>query len=559
MEYTEKASIKSDNIKNGVSKLYVCPNNFLFGVLLFLGREIFLAQKRSNPIERKQLYLLQLILFVGVLVRLVNLSYPQGLNLDEAMGGYDAWCIANFGVDSNLQSYPLYLISWGSGMSALYIYLACPFVKLFGLSEAVYRLPMALVGSVTLLCFYWVLRKTQKDTLLIFCFASFLAICPWHIMKSRIALDASLAPDILFVSLCFILLGYYSIGIKQFIAYIIGFLLVSLTAYAYAASWLVLPLFTISLFLFLYKSKKITITKMVKIGVLMLIIILPLIYLCGILYFDLNQLQIGNITIPKLISNRADATLFLGKEGFSFSKIHFSIVTVVKLFFLGTDGGAVDTTFPLYGIFYNIVSLPFLGYGIWYTYKEKNVLMIFILLLVLSSSLLLLLVSPGITHWNVLWIPLSCFVAYGIYFFVVSYKQCQRLFISMYSILFFLFIITYFNSKIFNPFLSYMIKDDVIYSQKQEFNKIYYPSDIVHSIVLFYVPIDPYTFANSFISDGNPIARAKAYSNIIFGLPSKIEPEKGTAYVVSNASLSSIDLSQFKIKNGQYYTILWND
>ncbi len=131
---------------------------FLVGVLLFLGREIFLAKKKIDVVERKRIYILQLILFIGVLARSLNLLWPYGSFIDEPMGAYDSWCLANYGVDSNLASYPVYLKSWGTGQSALYAYLALPFIKLFGLSEESYRLPMSLIGSFVILFFYWTLR-----------------------------------------------------------------------------------------------------------------------------------------------------------------------------------------------------------------------------------------------------------------------------------------------------------------------------------------------------------------------------------------------------------------
>ena len=59
---------------------------------------------------------------------------PGGINVDEMGMGYDAWCLAHFGVDRYLKEYPIYLMNFGGGQSALYAYLCATLFRLFGLS-----------------------------------------------------------------------------------------------------------------------------------------------------------------------------------------------------------------------------------------------------------------------------------------------------------------------------------------------------------------------------------------------------------------------------------------
>lgn len=84
---------------------------FLAFVLAFIVHEIRITGASSSK-ERKLAVYTLLILFIGVLLRSINLSYPHGVFVDEAMGAYDSWSLANYGVDSNLASYPVYLKSW---------------------------------------------------------------------------------------------------------------------------------------------------------------------------------------------------------------------------------------------------------------------------------------------------------------------------------------------------------------------------------------------------------------------------------------------------------------
>ena len=82
---------------------------------------------------------------------------PYGLNQDEASAGYEAWSILNYGIDRHGISYPVHLIAWGSGQNIAYSWFCMPFIALFGLSEFTVRLPMALIGCVSVVLFYFFL------------------------------------------------------------------------------------------------------------------------------------------------------------------------------------------------------------------------------------------------------------------------------------------------------------------------------------------------------------------------------------------------------------------
>ena len=55
---------------------------------------------------------------------------PMAWHPDEAGSAYDAWCIANYGVDRYRNSYPVLFFNFGvGGQSALYTYMASIFIK----------------------------------------------------------------------------------------------------------------------------------------------------------------------------------------------------------------------------------------------------------------------------------------------------------------------------------------------------------------------------------------------------------------------------------------------
>lgn len=157
--------------------------------------------------HNKNRIILIAILIIGSLSRLLLIEYyPNALNVDEASSGYEAWSILNYGIDRNGNFLPIFLIAWGSGQNALYSYLMIPFVKILGLNMLSMRLPMAIAGCVSLIIFYLLLKEIKdKKTALIG--VAFLAICPWHIIKSRWGLESNLFPELVLLATYFIILS----------------------------------------------------------------------------------------------------------------------------------------------------------------------------------------------------------------------------------------------------------------------------------------------------------------------------------------------------------------
>lgn len=155
--------------------------------------------------KNKYKILITLIFIIGIAVRLVCIDIlPKGLNQDEASAGYEAFSILNYGVDRHNKSFPVQFIAWGSGQNVLYSYIMTIFIAILGVNTLAIRLPMALVGCISLFVFYQLLkRNANKKVALIGLF--FLSICPWHIMKSRWGLAGYSYRNIifLFTSVCY--------------------------------------------------------------------------------------------------------------------------------------------------------------------------------------------------------------------------------------------------------------------------------------------------------------------------------------------------------------------
>jgi len=155
-------------------------------------------------------WLLIIILAVSAVLRLWSLSTnPPHLTPDEAALGYNAYSILKTGRDEYGKLLPIIFKSFGDYKPGLYVYLAVPFVALFGLSEFAVRLPSALAGVIAVWLLYLIVRELFKEKKLaigrqsLAIIASFLlAISPWHIHFSRGAWEVN-------VSLTLTLAGIY--------------------------------------------------------------------------------------------------------------------------------------------------------------------------------------------------------------------------------------------------------------------------------------------------------------------------------------------------------------
>jgi hypothetical protein len=164
-------------------------------------------------------------------------SLPLGLNPDEASMAYDAWSLFHYGIDRNGFHLPVMTVSWGSGMYALASYLVAPFVGLFGLSVTAARLPFLFVGLATLPLFYRLLDDVfDRRCARIGCVL--LALCPWHIMISRWALDCNLLPPVFLAATALLVRSPERPGLL--VPAGIGY---ALALYAYGTAYLVVPAF----------------------------------------------------------------------------------------------------------------------------------------------------------------------------------------------------------------------------------------------------------------------------------------------------------------------------
>src|SRR3989344_479822 len=199
-----------------------------------------------------------LIVILGAVLRLNQITTLPALNADEAALGYNAYSLIQTGKDEHGQSWPIVFKSFGDYKPGIYIYLAIPFVKLLGLNVLAVRLPGLILSIISIFLIYILVKELNMDSrfrgndkndkLLITNYqlptitALLLAISPWHIHFSRGAWETQ-------TSTAFLLLGVYGFlkALKKPQWYLVFTICFILSVYTYHSMRIIAPLLTLSL------------------------------------------------------------------------------------------------------------------------------------------------------------------------------------------------------------------------------------------------------------------------------------------------------------------------
>jgi len=197
----------------------------------------------------KIVFLLFLILLLALFLRIVKLGeIPPGVIDDEACFAYDSYLIILTGKDQWSKLFPLQFRGFGDYRLPIIEYVLAPFLKIFGLSNFVVRLPSALVGALTTIIIFYtvkalvnIITSSKKMANIIALLTSFfLAINPWHISMSRILHEMIFALAFILLMLFFLLRSFNN---KKSFLWVILLFVLSFYTYYGVRIFLVLFLF----------------------------------------------------------------------------------------------------------------------------------------------------------------------------------------------------------------------------------------------------------------------------------------------------------------------------
>jgi len=455
-----------------------------------------------NDNSRRNKYIFALILLFSIVILVYKLGIvPYGLHVDEAGMAYDALSLSNYGVDRFLYNFPVYFINFGGGQNALYTYLAAIVVKIVGYSVTTIRIPAVLLGISSIIVMYKMIKENKSSKVaLVACFI--MAICPFHIMKSRWGLESYLLFPLLLISMYLLL---KAINTKKNIYYVFAGILFGITLYTYAVSYLIIPIFLIFILIYLLRIKKINFKNILFFGIPLVVIALPLVLMLAINSGILpNEITTNFLSIPKLWQ-------FRGGE-FALK----NIIENLNIFgVLLSKDFLVYNGFSKFGTLYYI-SIPFLIYGFIKTIistkkaiqkKEFSIDYVMLVAFIVILFVSLLTSSININKANAMFIPFIYFIAIGITNVIKNRKKFGYIIFILYMIHFIYFANYYFveypkTVRDTTYFVSVDDLNEAIDAAKLRTDDTIYISgnNFVQPYIyaLLYDELSPYDFASSY-------------------------------------------------------------
>ncbi len=369
---------------------------------------------------------LAVIIGIGAFLRLYKLDIlPQGLYVDEAVIGYNAYSFLETGRDEFGKSWPIFLRSYGTFPSPLYTYLSILSVKLFGLSIFSTRFLSALSGTITILFIYLILDnlKIFKNRIFPFIGALIFATSPWSIFFSRGAFESNLALMIFSAAIYCLILAE-----RKTLYLIPTVVLLALSTYTYQSERLI-AFILLAVYLL---SKNTNLTKLFK----------NRIYLYSVTLFVIIQLPQLLLLLTPAFSKRASGLFYAEAVSNQTSKLspflpiisyplsflreflsqYFVYFSPRNLFFLPDED--LQRQIPELSTFYPWMVIPYLMgvYVLVKNIKNQKFKLLFILLLVSPIPAALTRDPFSTLRALPLIIPLVVIITLGIEFLVLKYK-----------------------------------------------------------------------------------------------------------------------------------------
>lgn len=505
--------------------------------------------------EYKEEILLFFIFMVGSFVRLFAIGrFPNALNVDEASSGYDAFSLMKWGVDRAGNPYPVYLYAWGSGQSVLYSYLMIPVIAVTGLTEYGIRLPMAITGVISLYVFYYLIKNIFDNKKYGIIATAFFAICPWHIMKSRWGMECNIFPDLILLASLLLVLGLKKekTGLQ-----VLAFVVLAISSYSYGTSYLFLPVFVLGTLGYLIYKKELTIKKSIIYLLIMFVLCIPIVIYIFINTFGLEQITIGNVTIPKLLVNRYDevSTVFSGNI---FENCVNNLLETLRILILQNDKLEWNAI-PQYGLFY-LISIVFFIIGLRACvkkYKKNNFNQIMNIWMI-SAIVLCAFCVANINRINIIMIPCVYYIVVGLFEFLTKYKKLTVCVVVIYAVLFIEFMYSYVN-KDYNKYYTFTsgVEDVVDYCKSLDVDNIYckYSFKEPFMYFMFYGQEDVREYLDTveYFEEGRTFDNVRSFGKYKFYLPEEIEKNsviivpKYSGIKYNDESIKKVTINQFDI------------
>lgn len=510
-----------------------------------LKKEKIKEHKIENFIEKSYKYIFFFILIIFIITRIYMIcDIPKGMHIDEVATAYNAYNIANYGVDRYNNVLPVYFLNFDGGQSPMYTYFAAVLIKIFGYSLFVVRIPAVIFGLITLICGYFIGKELTnvKGGLLT---ALLITICPYFIMSSRWGLDCNLMLGAISASLMTLL---FAIKKQNSILYIISGILFSLTLYTYAIAYAVVPVILFLILVYLIYTKQIKLKQFFAFSIPFIIASIPIALNLMVNMGVIGEIKTSFFTLLQMTNDRA-SEVSLDNIWTNFKKMPAFI----------TNDQCLYNSLPEFKTLY-LFSIPFILFGIlicvYKAFKQvkerifNSYMYIFISFIGMFCALLLVKNVDTIHRGNCLFILLVIFLMIGIYYTIKYLKYSGYVIICMYLIAFSFF--SYFYFKTYTEkypnivFFDYSYANAVKEASKTGKDVYAEPKWNGEVRVALEMKIPPYKYQEF-------PKQNISFDNIHLYLPDNFE--SNYTYVVSKENLYQLTEKDFKCKKTNLYYV----
>ncbi|HPT65898.1 MAG TPA: phospholipid carrier-dependent glycosyltransferase [Candidatus Woesebacteria bacterium] len=441
-------------------------------------------------IKNNKLFLI-IIFLISFLIRFYKVGEYPTLLWDEAAIGYNAFSLVETGKDEYGETLPIIFKSFGDYKPGFYIYLAAPFIKIFGLNATATRLPSVILGSFLPILIYFLIKEINQKAHKTAVIAAIITVFnPYSIHFSRGAWESNVLTFELVLA-SFLFFKYINKKLNKYL--LLSAIVFGLTLFTYQAGKMISLLLITILFLTNLNIVNFKNIKNILLNFILPLFLfsLPIIY--GLLFSNnANRLKVVSLfSYPRTTqeseaikseSNQLDYDIFHNQLVFFGRNFLLRYFNHFSPRFLAFEG---DWQSPRHGAPYIGVilypSLIFLIIGVFFALSRPKIdkLNIFFFLWLIVAPLPSALTRDIVQSLRSMSfsIPLIYFISVGIYIVLLKYKNIfvYSLIIGSYLISFFYYVDLYLNHMVkknpdeflygYQQSMDYLIKNQSKYKQ----------------------------------------------------------------------------------------------
>ena len=522
-------------------------------VLIALGLALYKNEKESTGSKLKRFWnfisnLLDkywwvcfiIIFAVFLFSRFYKLGFvPFGIHVDELSIACDGKSLRDFGTDRYGIRHPFYLVNNGGGQNALYTYAMSIMLRFMPDTIFTLRSFAVFCGALCLFAMFGICYELSESKKWALIGPILVTILPVFVMSERWALESYL---LLPFSTYFMYFAIRAVKYEKQRDWIITGVLMGLSLYTYAVTFIMLPVMLVLIGVYLIIIKKFKWKQVLSLGIPLFIFAIPLIIF--------NLVNLG--FIPEFSTSFCDFKRlpYAREQELGLQNVVDNLVYFKDLFFGGEE--LTYNVFPEFGTIYAFL-LVFMIIGLVYfvidfarSFKEKRISVpgLFICLNVGGLIFTMLLYAPNINRTNELFLPIAVYIFWGIYkslhdrplaLTVTGVCGAASFAFFMY---FYLFMSTdvYGLQVLFSNTGSMMGVDFAEEYYLQDGGKIYVMiEDEAHykGEMMYYVGAEPgQHYVNE--STGDDAWKDAQYGNVIIGFPAEFDENENAVYVIGD-------------------------